>query len=330
MYKYLLAVPCNFVLWYCGGEIRIEYSLEKGGRRGPLRQSSEPAPQLMDSLPEQHIDSLPKYKREGTYRQIGMVCAFRAKGLSEDEVAEKAQFNTVEDMYFRLKCWGLSGLVPREEDVDKTERRARTTSEPVELPSAYDALPLFHRALQKLDWAIGDLENRKEYLQNGRFVGHESTGPAYSPETGIEEGTLTIPMGGQQTPLEPLPVLIGAYVLADEPLEPLLEKLNRWPQSVDKEQIQALIGGKKAAKGHTRGLKSIVGMIARGIRGGTIRPGPTTGEFSERIQNGVWYSRQLTQRGFDPATISERLSEANFTRQEISQIQSLRQLPQPG
>ena len=300
----------------------------------------------MDSLPEQHIDSLPKYKQEETYRQIGMVCAYRAKGLSEDEVAEKAQFNTVEDMYFRLKRWGLPGLVPREEDVDKTERRARTTSEPVEadkterrgmtateepieLPPAYDALPLFHRALQKLDWEIGDLENRKEYLQNGRFVAHESTGPAYSPETGIEEGTLTIPMGGQQTPLEPLPALIGAYVLADEPLEPLLEKLNLWPQSVDKEQIQKLIEGGRTTKGHIRGLKSVAGMIARGIRGGAIRSGPTTGEVSERIQNGVWYSRQLTQRGLVPATISGRLREAGFTREEISQIRKLKKLPQP-
>jgi hypothetical protein len=70
-------------------------------------------------------------------------------------------------------------------------------------------------------------------------------------------------------------------------------------------------------------------MIARGIRGGAIRPGRTTGELSERVQNGVWYSRQLTQRGFDPATISERLREANFTREEISQIQSLKKLPQP-
>jgi hypothetical protein len=117
--------------------------------------------------------------------------------------------------------------------------------------------------------------------------------------------------------------------LADEPLEPLLEKLNRWPQSVDKEQIQRLIEGGKTSKGHMRGLKSIVGMIARGIRGGAIRPGQTTGEFSERIQNGVWYTRQLTQRELDPATISERLREANFTREEISQIQSLKKLPQP-
>ena len=261
-----------------------------------------------------------------------MLCELRRRNVPEEEVAEKLQFGGVEAMHVQLANWGLPpwliGEAPSSES-DKSERRARTTSEPVELPSAYDALPLFHRALQKLDWAIGDLENRKEFLQNGRFVAHESTGPAYSPETGIEEGTLTIPLGGQQTPPEPLPALIGAYFLADEPLEPLLEKLNLWPQSVDKEQIQRHIEGGKTTKGHIRGLKRVAGMIARGIRGGAIRPGSTTGEFSERIQNGVWYSSQLTQRGLDPATISERLREAGFTRGEISQIQSLKKLPQP-
>jgi hypothetical protein len=265
--------------------------------------------------------------------RIGMLCELRRRNVREEEVAERLQFGGVEAMHVQLANWDLPpwliGEAPSSES-DKTERGAGTTrEEPVELPPAYDALPLFHRALQKLDRAIGDLENRKEYLQDGRFVAHESTGPAYSPETGIEERTLTIPLGGQQAPSEPLPALIGAYFLADEPLEPLLEKLNQWPQSVDKEQIQRLIEGGKTAQGHKRGLKSIVGMIARGIRGGAIRGGATTGEFSERIQNGVWYSRQLTQRGLDPATISERLREANFTRKEISQIQRLKKLPQP-
>lgn len=279
------------------------------------------------------MESLSGPQYQDALLRIGLLCELRRRKVPEQEVAEKLQFGGVEAMHVQLANWGLPrwliGEAPSSES-DKSERRARTTrKEPVELPSAYDALPLFHRALQKLDWAIGDLENRKEYLQDGRFVAHESTGPAYSPKTGIEEGTLTIPLGGQQTPLEPLPALIGAYVLADEPLEPLLEKLNRWPQSVDKEQIETLIEGEKTPKGHTRGLKSIVGMIARGIRGGAIRPGPTTGEFSERIQNGVWYSRQLAQRGLDPATISERLEEASFTREEISQIRKLKKLPQP-
>jgi hypothetical protein len=282
------------------------------------------------------MDSLSGPQYQDALLKIGMLCELRRRNVPvpEEEVAVKLGFGGAEAMHVQLANWDLPpwliGEAPSSES-EKTERRGMTaTEEPRELPPAYDALPLFHRALQKLDWAIGDLENRKEYLQNGRFAAHESTGPAYSPETGIEEGTLTIPLGGQQNPPEPLPALIGAYFLADEPLEPLLEKLNRWPQSVDKEQIQRLIEGGKTSKGHMRGLKSIVGMIARGIRGGAIRGGATTGEISERIQNGVWYSRQLTQRGFDPATISERLSEANFTRQEISQIQSLRQLPQPG
>jgi hypothetical protein len=276
------------------------------------------------------MDSLSGLQYQDALLRIEMLCELRRRNVPEEEVAEKLQFGGVEAMHVQLANWSLPrwliGEAPSSES-DKSERRARTTrEEPAELPPAYDARPLFYRALQKLNRAIADLENRKEYLQNGRFVAHESTDPVGWPETGIAEGTLTIPLGGQQTPLEPLPALIGAYVLADEPLEPLLEKLNLWPQSVDKEQIQKLIEGEKTPKGHRRGLKSIVGMIARGIRGGAIRSGRTTGEFSERIQNGVWYSRQLTQRGLDPATISERLREAGFTRGEISQIQSLKRL----
>jgi hypothetical protein len=207
------------------------------------------------------MESLSGPQYQDALLRIEMLCELRRRNVPEEEVAEKLQFGGVEAMHVQLANWGLPrwliGEAPSSES-DKSERRARTTrNEPVELPSAYDALPLFHRALQKLDWAIGDLENRKEYLQNGRFVAHESTGPAYSPETGIEEGTLTIPLGGQQTPLEPLPALIGAYVLADEPLEPLLEKLNLWPQSVDKEQIQALIGGKKAPRATREGSRAL-------------------------------------------------------------------------
>jgi hypothetical protein len=279
------------------------------------------------------MDSVSGPQYQEALLTIGLLCELRHRNVPEEEIAGKLKFGSVEAMHVQLENWGLPPwLIGKalSSESDKPERRARTTGEePVELPPAYDARPLFYRGLQKLNRAIGDLENRKEYLQNGRFVAHESTGPVPWPGMGIEEGTLTIPLGGQQTPLEPLPALVAAYILADEPLEPLLEKLNRWPQSIDKEQIQALIEGGKDSKGHTRGLKSIVDMIARGIRGGAIRSGRTTGEFSERIQNGVWYSRQLTQRKLDAATISDRLREANFSRDEISQIQSLKKLPQP-
>ena len=287
----------------------------------------------MNSLPEQHIDSLPKDAREAAYWKVSAVCVLRGKGLSEDKVADKAGFDSAEDMYFRLKRWGLSGLVPPEgesSEPDKARRRGLTASgKPTELPPAHGAALLFYQALQKLNRAIGDLDNRKEYLQNGRFVAQEDTAQGVWPEMGIEVGPLTVPLGGQQTPLEPLPALIAAYILADEPLEPLLEKLNNRPETVDKEQIQALIEGKKTSKGHVRGLKSIAGLIARGVRGGAIRGGQTTGEFSTKIQNGVWYSQQLAQRGFTAEAISKRLKEAGFSPSEISQVRKLNKLPQP-
>jgi hypothetical protein len=75
----------------------------------------------MDSLPDQHIDSLPKDAREDAYWKISAIGVLRGKRLPEDEVAKKAQFDSVEDMYFRLKRWGLTGLLPpeRQEELPK-------------------------------------------------------------------------------------------------------------------------------------------------------------------------------------------------------------------
>jgi hypothetical protein len=61
----------------------------------------------MDKLPEQHLDSLPDWKRREVYQQSGTDCAFRSQSLREDEVAQKATFDAVDEMYFRLKRWGL-------------------------------------------------------------------------------------------------------------------------------------------------------------------------------------------------------------------------------
>jgi|SRR5215212_2083216 len=176
------------------------------------------------------MDSLSGPQYQDALLKIGLLCELRHRNVPEEEVAVKLKFGGVEAMRVQLANWGLPRWLIGEalgSESDKAEQRARTArEEPAELPSAYDALTLFYGALQKLNRAIGDLENRKEYLQNGRFVAHESTDPVGWPETGIEEETLTVPLGGRQTPLEPLPALIAAYVLADEPLEPLLEKLN--------------------------------------------------------------------------------------------------------
>ena len=279
--------------------------------------------------------SVANQERERALKAVAFWCISQGKGVEpEENILEELGFGSVEAMHKQLANWGLPdwivGDAPKSSEPYNSGRRGETASEePAELPPAHGAALLFYQALQKLNRAIGDLDNRKEYLQNRRFVAQEDTAQGNWPEMGIEDGTLIIPLGGQQTPLEPLPALIAAYILADEPLEPLLEKLNNRPETVDKEQIQALIEGKKTSKGHVRGLKSIAGLIARGVRGGEIRGGQTTGEFSTKIQNGVWYSQQLAQRGFTAKAISERLKEADFSSSEMSQIRNLNKLPYP-
>jgi hypothetical protein len=39
--KDLLSVPGDLVLWYCGGEFRIEYNIEKGGAARAAPPESE-------------------------------------------------------------------------------------------------------------------------------------------------------------------------------------------------------------------------------------------------------------------------------------------------
>ena len=267
--------------------------------------------------------SVSNQERERALKTVALWCISQIKSVKpEENVLEELGFGSVEAMGKQLANWGLpdwlTGGATNGSEPDKPMWRAQTASEePAELPPAYDAALLFHQALTKLDEAIKDLNNRKEYLQNGRFVAQKDVIQWSGPEIDIKE-RLRIPLGGHQTPLEPLPALIAAYVLADEPLEPLLEKLNLRPDQVDEEQLQALIEKKKTSSGHVRGLKTIVGMIARGVRGGKVSGGQHTGEFSTKIQNGVWCSSQLAQGGFTPKAISERLKEANFSPSEIS------------
>jgi hypothetical protein len=265
--------------------------------------------------------------------RIAMLCDLRRRDWTEEDIAEKLEFGSVEALHIQLRNWNLPGLLPDANAASKVNsrypvgtkktRRARTTSEaPLELLPAYGARDLFQGALEKLGWSVVDLCNRREFLQDGRFVAHEDTG-------GIAGETLSVPLGVSQAPREPLPALVAAYLLANEPLEPLLEKLNCHPEAVDREQIRRLIEGEKTSKGHTRGLRSVANLIARGIRGGKIKSGPDTGEASERIQNGVWYSRQLSEQHLPPETISARLREAGFKKDEIDRIRGLHKIPKP-
>lgn len=58
----------------------------------------------MDSVPEQHIASLPKEQREKAYKQVAWLWAARMQGSSsEEELANKADFPSVEAMRVNLQ-----------------------------------------------------------------------------------------------------------------------------------------------------------------------------------------------------------------------------------
>ena len=161
----------------------------------------------MNSLPDQRIDSLPKDAREEAYWQVSAVCILRGKGLSEDEVAEKAKFGSVGDMYFRLKRWGLSGLVPESEEAPKLptkkgKPKAKTFGEKMPLPPSEGAIPRFRTTLELLTKQLENLRGfEEEYLQNRRFGG-----------TSEKDGKKRV-WGARTTPPEPLTTLIAIEAL---------------------------------------------------------------------------------------------------------------------
>ena len=61
-------------------ECETDKSLEKGGAGGAL-EDEQPAPHYMDSLSEQHIDSLPKELRKKAYEKVALLWAARMQGL---------------------------------------------------------------------------------------------------------------------------------------------------------------------------------------------------------------------------------------------------------
>ena len=132
----------------------------------------------MNSLSEQHIDALPPDNREQAYRQVGMVCVFRSQGLSEDEIAEKARFDSVEDMYFRLNRWGLPGLLPESEKTvtPPRERKAHSAKgERQQLPTIENAATTFEDTIATLKVYLEHTISLKETRQGGYFIDEGET-----------------------------------------------------------------------------------------------------------------------------------------------------------
>ncbi|CAA9462170.1 MAG: hypothetical protein AVDCRST_MAG28-3475, partial [uncultured Rubrobacteraceae bacterium] len=103
----------------------------------------------------------------------------------------------------------------------------------------------------------------------------EEQGVDPSEERIVFEEISAIPYGAKKAPAEILVKLIGAYVLADKPLKPLVEILNRAPGTVDCVKLDNHIHGYSTeSRRHIPGMLDILRLIATEVRGGTGRRGP--------------------------------------------------------
>ncbi len=107
--------------------------------------------------------------------------SWRRAGESIDQLARKYELGSASALYHVLRQDGfpvceVCGDYTREaahceQQKDGGKRRGRQgTGERVELPPAKVAMPLFEEVLDVLREAIEQLEGRKEYFQDGRFV----------------------------------------------------------------------------------------------------------------------------------------------------------------
>ena len=267
---------------------------------------------------------------------------YRLNEIPEEDIANKLGFDSPTDLYRQIgqddyPICSVCGTtdVSRSHCSPEREYKHRAgggTSEAEELPPAEAAAPLFHQALEKLSWAVVDLQHRHEYWHEGRFVAQEVySDPVLRDGEWTDDATTNIPLGGTQYPADPLTTLVAVYALADLPLKPLVEKLHRAPESVDLDYLKAQIAGKKTKEGHKPGLRSKAEHLARLIRGAPapLKPGRDTGEFTEREQNAIWYMRDLEARGLDRSVIVQEMKKHGFSKEDIERFSNFKNLPPP-
>src|SRR5215204_1821049 len=295
----------------------------------------------MDSLPVEHINSLPRPKREEAYRRVGMVCAFRSRGLSESEVAKRAGFRSVGNMYIRLERWGLSGLLPPEKQAEspkpktidtKPKQKARSSGQPQELPNASAAAELFDEMLDELRGTVRLVEDLSLGYQGKRFAGMYTfegdwTFPrsSYSvqrwqelcrqhgQDPDVESFSISGVTSNSPTEAGPYPprelvMLIAAYALTGRPMEPLLKVLYPEHSEADIEEINKLLYETKFAGLSQNGLLRTAQQFAAAVYGRKVSRGSPPEQPPEQSAGEHLLACYITER-----------REAGLTDEEIRQ-----------
>ncbi len=287
-------------------------------------------------------------EREKAYWTLGVISVLRGKGgHSEEEIAAKAAFASVEQMRWQLKRWGLPDWFSSDASDDDQERKPRGSGSEAPLPRAKDAGPLFRERLGALDDAVEELPRIVETVQGGRFVATsvyrdpilffrddfsddawrqlcESQGEDPTSDRVLATGLLTrSPAGASQAPPRPLVALIAAYALADGDMDELLRVLHPNPSEADPENLSRLLYAKKSEHG-VDGLIRRAEQVAILLRGGKLGKGVSSPEVSPREHNTACHITYRRELGWSFDRICEELVPKGFTRDDISRLAGLK------
>jgi hypothetical protein len=220
----------------------------------------------------------------------------------------------------------------------------RGTGEAVELPPAAAAVDLLRGAIDKIGSSVSLLYSRKEFYRDERFEtvsDYPNAGATYTraglppgeegdrkwreiceehnQDPNVKSFTLleaptTFTEGATQSPPWPLTELIALYVLAGKPLDPLLEALHPDPTEVNEERLHQAI----------EELRLKAGQLARLVRGGVIRQGPTTGDLSPPEQNASRFINRRSGEGASETDTRKLLKEHGISSSEFTRLKNLK------
>jgi hypothetical protein len=218
-----------------------------------------------------------------------MFFGLRWEGGSEEAIAEKLKFDSVEDMHIQLENWKLPDwLVGTESRAGKKKAREKSTAPRLrnvgprkDLPPAANAAELFRERLEALREMVDLLEHINEGLY-GKYFGRTNVERASVLYDGhwIDDAVVSLPGSVARTPTEIETTLVGVYALAGGRMDLLLEKLHLDPASVNAEtrtKIQQLVEGTRKGKGTKDSLIVLARQLATLVRGGEVGTGRPSG-----------------------------------------------------
>jgi hypothetical protein len=298
------------------------------------------------------MDRLTERERKRALWAVSVIALLRGKGgYSEQEIAEKADFDSVEHMQQQCKRWGLPDLLSGATADQSGRKPGPGTGQRRELPSAVDASKLFQERLNALLRHAESLASRVVNYQDRRFPGADVYSGTqdffryltdkdgrrremYSEEewqelceqfgqpTDVEDfiipnSILQVPTEATAAPPEPLPTLIGVYALAGGETEALLEALHPGHPSGDViEEVRKCVEGKKKVD-NKDGLKTLAGQLTTLVYGGDIQGAPRRALTSVE-HDAACHITRLREEGRSEAEIEQRLS--NHTRADGSML----------